>query len=139
MSQETNNNLVDQSSEEFAKEMSKMKLKDILLRGATPEDIQKRAHQLCSNYLGGAWRKITAEEMALKRISGGFTNQLYYCGLPEGINPEGDEPNEVAFRLYGPKHFGAFDCPQNERFSDTVVTIMMSECQLGPKIYGVLP
>ena len=115
-----------------------MSQSQVKLKGATPEDIQNRAHQLCGEYLGGAWTEITVDQLVLTRISGGFTNQLYYCSLPEGTTPIGDEPKEVALRLYGHKLFGTWD-HANERFSDTVVSVMMSEKGLGPKIYGVFP
>lgn len=130
---------VKEKKDDFIENISKIKLEDlVILKGATPEDIQRRAHQLCSEYLGGAWTEINVDQLVLTRISGGFTNQLYYCSLPDGMSPTGDEPKEVVLRIYGPKHFGTWD-HANERFSDTVVSVLMSEKGLGPKIYGIFP
>ena len=121
-------------------DLATFKFEDLnALRGETPQDIQDRAYQLCSEYLGGAWLKINSQEMVLKRITGGYTDQHYYCALPHGIKPESGEPNEVALRLYGPKTFTGLNCGSNVRFVDTVVTLMMSQHNLGPLVYSVFP
>jgi hypothetical protein len=124
---------------DFMEKIANIKFEDSnLLRGATPDDIKHKAHKLCCEYLAGAWLRITADQMVLSRISGGFTNQLYYCGLPDGVKTISDEPREIALRLYGPKHFGTWD-EGSERFTDSVCTIIMSDIKVGPKIYGVFP
>ncbi len=124
---------------DFIEQMANIKVTDLnLMRGATPDDIQQKAHKLCCEYLAGAWLGITADQMVLNRISGGLINQLYYCGLPDDVKTISDEPREIALRLYGPKRFGTWD-EGNERFTDAVCTIIMSEMKIGPKIYGVFP
>lgn len=42
------------------------------------------AARICRDYLTGAWKTISAEEIQLRRISGGLSNFLYYVSLPEG-------------------------------------------------------
>jgi choline/ethanolamine kinase len=106
-----------------------------LMRGSTPEDISEKCLKLCSDYLGGAWNKITVEQITVRRISGGYTNQLYYCGLTEGIPLDEDEPKEVTVRFYGKKWFNA--CENNERLIDMVIVLLASDKNLGPKIYGI--
>jgi len=122
---------------DFIEQMANVKFENMnILRGATSDDIKQKAQKLCCEYLAGAWLGITADQMILSRISGGFTNQLHYCGLPDSIKTISDESREIALRLYGPKHFGTWD-EVSERFTDSVGTIIMSEMKIGPKIYGV--
>ena len=106
-------------------------------RGETPKDIEIKCHNLCGEYLGGAWLEITPQEMVFRRIKGGLTNQLYYCGIPDGVQLEDDEPNEVAIRIYGEKHLYNEDDEDKMRLNDAVISILMSESKIGPKIYGV--
>lgn len=42
------------------------------------------AARICRDYLNGAWKSISAEEIQLRRISGGLSNFLYYVSLPDG-------------------------------------------------------
>uniref|UniRef100_A0A1L8E3L7 Putative choline kinase n=1 Tax=Nyssomyia neivai TaxID=330878 RepID=A0A1L8E3L7_9DIPT len=42
------------------------------------------AARICRDYLTGAWKTVSAEEIKLKRISGGLSNYLYYVSLPDG-------------------------------------------------------
>jgi len=128
-----------ETNEEYLERIKNIKFSDMnLLRGETPEDIQHKAHKLCGEYLGGAWLEIKQDNIVINRISGGLTNQLYYCALPEDVKTLFDEPREIALRLYGSKHMGTWD-ENNERFSDTIVSVIMSNKGLGPKIYGVFP
>jgi len=106
-----------------------------ITRGETPEDIDDKCFKLCGEYLGGIWNQITKEQINVRRITGGYTNQLYYCGLAEGIKPIGDEPKEVSIKIYGKKWF--MSNQNNERLSDMVIILLASEHNLGPKIYGV--
>lgn len=43
------------------------------------------AVRICRDYLTGAWKSITSDEIQLKRISGGLSNFLYYVSLPDHI------------------------------------------------------
>lgn len=42
------------------------------------------AARICRDYLNGAWKTIAAEDIELRRISGGLSNFLYYVSLPDG-------------------------------------------------------
>ena len=106
----------------------------VMLRGKTPEDIKQRCLQLCKNYVAGNWSEQTLDSIQLDRISGGLTNQLYYCAIREP-SPKADVPQEVAIRLYGKKWYNVDE--QYERLTDTIVSVMVSEKGLGPKIYGL--
>jgi len=130
-------------------EETKKQLKDIknldefdfdkldLIRGETPQDIKQKCYDLCKDYLAGVWLKVSIDQIEVKRISGGFTNQLYYCGISKPLKPVGNEPQEVAIRLYGGKHFNNLDCGQNERLTDVIIALLVSENKLGPKVYGI--
>ena len=107
-----------------------------LILGDTPEDINNKCLQLCKDYLSGNWTQQTLDTIEVRRVSGGLTNQLYYCGIKNPLN-KSDVPQEVAIRLYGPKHFNKGENPGNERLTDTIISIMISENKLGPKIYGL--
>ena len=108
-----------------------------LIRGKTPEDIKQKCFHLCKDYLGGVWLKVGIDEVEVKRLSGGMTNQLYYCAINKQIKSINDEPQEVAIRLYGGKHFNNYDCDGNERLTDVIIALLVSENKLGPKIYGL--
>ncbi|CAG2100038.1 unnamed protein product [Medioppia subpectinata] len=107
-------------------------------RGVTPQDIKEKCHDLCQDYLGGVWLKAGIDEVVVTRLSGGLTNQLYLCQLNDQYkNSVGVEPNEVAIRLYQGKHFNNLDHDGNERLTDVIIALIMSEKGLGPKIYGL--
>src|SRR6185437_7406451 len=68
-----------------------------LERGDTPQDIKKRCYNLCQDYLGGVWLQVNINDIEVKRLSGGLTNQLYYCALNEDHRKlVTTEPKEVA-------------------------------------------
>lgn len=76
------------------------------------------AARICRDYLHGAWKTIPAEEIQLRRISGGLSNFLYYVSLPDSQlttavaavkgspilsskRPRKDSDNNNNFRAYG--------------------------------------
>ncbi|XP_054157292.1 choline kinase A2-like [Oppia nitens] len=106
-----------------------------LERGRNVDNYKEKCHQLCQQYLGGVWLDTTVEDMKIRRLSGGLTNQIYYCGIDEKLSTTGDGvPHEVVVLYYQDKHF-----KENERLSDTVISVMMSDNNLGPKLCGVFP
>ena len=104
------------------------------IKGETPPDIKEKCVKLCQDYIGNVWLEQTIDTIQLRRISGGFTNQLYYCSVGQS-SVDAVVPEEVAIRLYGPKHFSNGE--KNERLTDVVIALMVSENNLGPKIYGI--
>ena len=107
-----------------------------IIRGNTPQDIQQKCLQLCQNYLSGEWCQQTVNSIQVKRVTGGFTNQLYHCAIIES-NPSSEVPQEVAIRLYGPKYFDTCSNDGNERLSDVVIGTLVSNNKIGPHLYGV--
>ncbi|XP_054157304.1 choline/ethanolamine kinase-like [Oppia nitens] len=108
-----------------------------LLRGDTPDDIKDQCLKLCQQYLAGNWLQQTVDTIKIERVSGGMTNQLYYCGIVDKSDDKQEVPQQVAVRLYGPKYFNNKDCDGNERLTDVVIALMVSQNKLGPKIYGI--
>ncbi|XP_067000820.2 choline/ethanolamine kinase [Anabrus simplex] len=100
------------------------------------EDIREKAHRLCREYLHGAWRTVTAQELIIKKVSGGLSNLLFYCALPSTHPALHGEPVRVLLRLYGQIH--------GERaleglITESVIFTLLSESQRGPRLFGVFP
>ena len=81
--------------------------------------------------------KQTSETKEVQRVSGGLINELYYCRINEPSARGSDVPQEVVTRIYGQNHMNISDCCQNERLTDVVIGLMVSENGLGPKVYGI--
>lgn len=122
------------------------------------------AARICRDYLSGAWKTISADDIQLKRISGGLSNFLYYVSLPDGKTVENDnvlsgspprttfnnysrrprkdsfqnllEPKEVLLRIYGQVHG---ESALETMLTESVVFTLLSERKLGPKLHGVFP
>ena len=107
-----------------------------LTRGETPENVKERCIKLCQDYIGGDWLRQTVDTFEFKRLTGGMTNQLYYSAIGKP-DSDSETPKEVAIRFYGPKYFNNLDHDGNERLTDVIIALMVSENQLGPKIYGI--
>ncbi|CAG2116731.1 unnamed protein product [Medioppia subpectinata] len=69
--------------------------KNNILRGPTPPRIKEKCYDLCREYLGGVWLNVTVGDIEVKRLTGGATNQLYYCAFNEDKRlSAGDVPQE---------------------------------------------
>jgi choline/ethanolamine kinase len=67
-------------------------------------------------------------------FSGGLSNFLFYCSLPSTHTPLSQEPSQVLLRMYGQLHDG-----NDLKITDSVITMLLSERNLGPKLYGIFP
>ncbi|CAG2174543.1 unnamed protein product [Oppiella nova] len=110
-----------------------------IIRGETPPDISDRCLQLCKDYLADIWCEQTIDSILVNRLTGGLTNQLYYCAIRDpNVRPSHGVPREVAVRLYGSKYVDIDGSGgRNERLPDIIVALLASRCRLGPKIYGL--
>jgi choline/ethanolamine kinase len=140
---------------------------EFLLFQATHSNSEMRdiAARICRDYLSGAWKSISADEIQLKRVSGGLSNFLYYVSLPDGKSAENSdnllsgspprmsfttytkrprkdsyqslmEPKEVLLRIYGQVHG---ESALETMLTESVVFTLLSERKLGPKLHGVFP
>lgn len=118
-------------------------------------DMREIAARICRDYLTGAWKTIPAEELQLKRISGGLSNFLYHVRLPDHQNGSSLkassqsykrarkdsysnmlEPKEVLLRIYGQTHG---ESALESMLTESVVFTLLSERKLGPKLHGIFP
>ncbi|XP_054157321.1 choline/ethanolamine kinase-like [Oppia nitens] len=106
-----------------------------LYKGETPVDINDQCLQLCKDYLSGEWIQQTVDTITVRRVTGGLMNQLYYCGINEP-NLTSKVPQEVAIKLYGEKPIKTTD-NKYDRLNDTIIDLMVSVNQLGPKVYAL--
>ncbi|XP_053697806.1 choline/ethanolamine kinase isoform X2 [Sabethes cyaneus] len=123
----------------------------------SPTEMRDIAARICRDYLTGAWKTIPAEELQMKRISGGLSNFLYYVSLPEqhkGGSARASfsgssckrhrknsyssmlEPKEVLLRIYGQTHG---EHALETMLTESVVFTLLSERKLGPKLHGIFP
>ncbi|CAG2100172.1 unnamed protein product [Medioppia subpectinata] len=97
--------------------------------------MKNKAYDMCQQYLSGQWDHITRDEMVFKTIRNG-SNDLYYCSLSEDREPVANEPKHVLLRLYG---IGTTIPGDDYKVTDSLITMLLSERGLGPKLYGVFP
>ena len=71
--------------------------------GDIPENITSLALKTCQEHIGLSWDTIDETQLILRRITGSLTNQLYYCGIPDDVPSEHDEPREMVLMIYGKK------------------------------------
>lgn len=128
--------------EKIAKDWTKIS-QDELVRGLTPDNIEKRCLELCQTYIGGSWVNAkTLNEISVKRISGGFTNQFYHVQLGKSVvrvhnDVYPNEPSDVAIKFYQEKHMKNYNSDDDERFNDMIILTIMSQKELGPIVYGI--
>lgn len=96
-------------------------------------ELRERAHRICCEHLGGAWKQISPDQMSFTPVTGGMSNLLYCCSLPDSIKLPSDagEPTQALLRLYGDQSRNCDMTLQVEIFE------LLSMRELGPKLYGV--
>lgn len=104
-------------------------------------EMRELASRICRDYLYGAWKSVTAQNIGFKHISGGLSNLLYHVSLPESlINKDKyqEEPKEVLIRIYGQTH-GDKEKALEALITESVIFTLLSERGLGPKLHGIFP
>lgn len=97
-------------------------------------EAERRAYDWCREYLGGAWRRMSPEELRVQPVSGGLSNLLFRCSLPDHLPSVGEEPREVVLRVYGAILQGV-----DSLVLESVMFAILAERSLGPQLYGVFP
>ncbi|KAK9508040.1 hypothetical protein O3M35_007787 [Rhynocoris fuscipes] len=68
------------------------------------------------------------------KFSGGLSNLLYYCALPDSLQTTGTEPKRLLLRLYG--NVNSAKAIEN-LITESVIFALLSETQRGPRLFGV--
>ncbi|XP_048409808.1 choline/ethanolamine kinase [Stegostoma tigrinum] len=97
-------------------------------------EIKLQSYTWCKEFLAGSWKLITVEEFQISVISGGLSNLLYLCALPDHVLSVGDEPRQVLLRVYGAILQGV-----DSLILESVMFAVLAERALGPRLYGVFP
>ena len=106
------------------------------LSGETPENISQRCLELCQQYLAGIWIKQKPNDIEVVRLTGGYNNQIYLCRINISKRESTDEPQEAVIRLYGFKYTLNL-VEDDNRFNEPLVSALVSEHNLGPKVLGL--
>lgn len=93
-----------------------------------------QAYAWCKEFLAGSWKFITVDEFQISIVSGGLSNLLYLCTLPDHVLSVGDEPHQVLLRVYGAILQGV-----DSLVLESVMFAVLAERALGPRLYGVFP
>ncbi|XP_033018766.1 choline/ethanolamine kinase [Lacerta agilis] len=102
---------------------------------AVPGPTRLRAFLWCREFLAGAWRCLAApEDLGIVPVSGGLSNLLYKCTLPDHIVTAEDEPRQVLLRIYGVILQGV-----DSLVLESVMFAILAERMLGPRLYGIFP
>ncbi|XP_053175530.1 choline/ethanolamine kinase [Scomber japonicus] len=97
-------------------------------------DTKGRAFAWCRDFLSGPWKTIQEEDFQISIVSGGLSNLLYLCSLPDHVHCEGEEPHQVLLRIYGAILQGV-----DSLVLESVMFAILAERTLGPKLYGIFP
>uniref|UniRef100_A0A8R1I1A3 Choline/ethanolamine kinase n=1 Tax=Caenorhabditis japonica TaxID=281687 RepID=A0A8R1I1A3_CAEJA len=90
-----------------------------------PVEVKKKALEYGADYLGGEWKTLTVDDVDVVQMTGGQSNYLYHVTARKPIS---SAPCRFLIRLH---------CQAaTQVFTDTVVTSILSERGLGPKLYG---
>ncbi|GLV36965.1 uncharacterized protein CBL_02202 [Carabus blaptoides fortunei] len=102
-------------------------------------EMREMAARICRDYLHGAWKSVTAQNVGFKHISGGLSNWLYHVWLPESLKDKmasSTGPSEVLIRVYGQMHG---ERAIESLITESVIFTLLSERGLGPRLHGVFP
>uniref|UniRef100_A0A672GH70 Ethanolamine kinase n=1 Tax=Salarias fasciatus TaxID=181472 RepID=A0A672GH70_SALFA len=114
-------------------------------------DTRSRAYAWCRDFLSGSWKTLQERDFQISIVSGGLSNLLYLCSLPDYVHSVGEEPRQVLLRVYGailqvsiPQIKGgnssAASLPEVDSLVlESVMFAILAERTLGPKLYGIFP
>lgn len=97
-------------------------------------DTRGRAFAWCRDFLSGSWETIEENDFQISIVSGGLSNLLYLCSLPDHVQSVGEEPRQVLLRVYGAILQGV-----DSLVLESVMFAILAERTLGPKLYGIFP
>ena len=106
------------------------------VKGEQPEDLEHMCLQLGQKYLAGNWTGLAIEDIEVKRLTSGLSNQTYYCRIIESVN---EDNNQMIVRLYGITNRINFETLESTeiKMDEGIVSLMASEKGIGPQVYGL--
>uniref|UniRef100_A0AC35TLD5 Choline/ethanolamine kinase n=1 Tax=Rhabditophanes sp. KR3021 TaxID=114890 RepID=A0AC35TLD5_9BILA len=111
-----------------------LELRNILAKDNSTQEVTETFKSKCvalvRNYLGGAWLNVRHADCDIKQITGGMSNILFKIDLPDNISVIGNQPKSTLLRLHGTDNAMAL-------IIDTIIFTILSERQMGPKLYGI--
>ncbi|CAG2178283.1 unnamed protein product, partial [Oppiella nova] len=90
---------------------------------------QLKVYELCKTHLGGHWSDVSADQLDIKRLTGGIINKSYCCSLPQSAQT-GHDKVFIRFNVDSPGRF--FD-----KTHELVENIFASQADISPKILGI--
>uniref|UniRef100_A0A8C9Y2W2 Ethanolamine kinase n=1 Tax=Sander lucioperca TaxID=283035 RepID=A0A8C9Y2W2_SANLU len=114
-------------------------------------DTRGRAFAWCRDFLSGSWKTIKEGDFKISIVSGGLSNLLYLCSLPDHVPSVGEEPRQVLLRVYGAilqvglssrvlQKLIIHECAGVDSLVlESVMFAILAERALGPKLYGIFP
>ncbi|KAI6176974.1 hypothetical protein M3Y97_00856800 [Aphelenchoides bicaudatus] len=96
----------------------------------THPEFKKHVQDICSRYVSGVWENVPSDKLELKRIKGATSNILFICGIPDEFKKNNGSPSKVLLRI-------CFNPDKENSLTDTIVFALLSERNMGPKLYGV--
>uniref|UniRef100_A0A8P4K323 Ethanolamine kinase n=1 Tax=Dicentrarchus labrax TaxID=13489 RepID=A0A8P4K323_DICLA len=110
-------------------------------------DTRGRAFAWCRDFLSGSWKTIKEDDFQISIVSGGLSNLLYLCSLPDHVHCVGEEPRQVLLRIYGAilqvglscSYLFMNVCGLDSLVLESVMFAILAERMLGPKLYGIFP
>ncbi|XP_017261049.1 choline/ethanolamine kinase [Kryptolebias marmoratus] len=97
-------------------------------------DTRTRAFFWCRDFLSGSWKTLHEADFQISIVSGGLSNLLYLCSLPDHVQCVAEEPHQVLLRVYGAILQGV-----DSLVLESVMFAILAERSLGPKLYGIFP
>ncbi|KAK0151953.1 Choline kinase alpha [Merluccius polli] len=101
---------------------------------AVDRDTRSSAFAWCRDFLSGSWKTIPESDFEISIVSGGLSNLLYMCKLPDHVAGVGEEPRQVLLRVYGAILQGV-----DSLVLESVMFAILAERTLGPQLYGIFP
>uniref|UniRef100_UPI003AAEF0BE choline/ethanolamine kinase isoform X1 n=1 Tax=Centroberyx gerrardi TaxID=166262 RepID=UPI003AAEF0BE len=115
-------------------------------------DTKGRAFTWCRDFLSGSWKTLQEADFQISIVSGGLSNLLYLCSLPDHVPSMGEEPRMVLLRIYGAilqvrlsrwllekSRLSMNVCGVDSLVLESVMFAILAERTLGPRLYGIFP
>lgn len=93
-----------------------------------------KAFDWCRDFLSGSWKTVPKTDFQISIVSGGLSNLLYMCSLPDDVPSMEEEPRRVLLRIYGAILQGV-----DALVLESVMFAILAERTLGPRLYGIFP